>query len=119
MYLYGVGGVSGSVVSNSFATPWTVAHQAPPPIGILQASILEWVAISFSRDLPNPGVEHESLLPCKQILYCLSLQGSPKSGQMPHHLGATEYEGGDSLRIPGSRCWTIAKEPKYLPDGDS
>ena len=25
--------------------------------GILQASLLEWVAISFSRDLPNPGVE--------------------------------------------------------------
>ena len=29
------------------ATPYTVAHQAPIP-GILQASILEWVAISFS-----------------------------------------------------------------------
>ena len=25
--------------------------------GILQARILEWVAISFSRDLPNPGIE--------------------------------------------------------------
>ena len=25
--------------------------------GILQASLLEWVAISFSSDLPNPGVE--------------------------------------------------------------
>ena len=25
--------------------------------GILQARILEWVAISFSRDLPNPGTE--------------------------------------------------------------
>ena len=24
--------------------------------GILQARILEWVAISFSRDLPNPGI---------------------------------------------------------------
>ena len=24
---------------------------------ILQARILEWVAISFSRDLPNPGIE--------------------------------------------------------------
>ena len=31
-----------------FATPWTVAHQAPLS-GILQARILEWVAISFSR----------------------------------------------------------------------
>ena len=25
--------------------------------GILQARVLEWVAISFSRDLPNPGIE--------------------------------------------------------------
>ena len=28
--------------------------------GILQARILEWVAISFSRDLPNPGIEPRS-----------------------------------------------------------
>ena len=25
--------------------------------GILQARVLEWVAISFSRDLPDPGIE--------------------------------------------------------------
>ena len=25
--------------------------------GILQASILEWVAIPFPRDLPDPGIE--------------------------------------------------------------
>ena len=29
--------------------------------GILQAKILEWVAIPFSRDLPNPGIEPGSL----------------------------------------------------------
>ena len=42
-----------------------VAHSCPTlcdPMdykvhGILQARILEWVAISFSRDLPNPGIE--------------------------------------------------------------
>ena len=28
--------------------------------GILQARILEWVAISFSRDLPDPGMEPRS-----------------------------------------------------------
>ena len=28
--------------------------------GILQARILEWVAISFSRDLPNPGIKARS-----------------------------------------------------------
>ena len=25
--------------------------------GIIQARVLEWVAISSSRDLPNPGIE--------------------------------------------------------------
>ena len=32
-----------------FETPWTAAHQAPLSLGILQAKILEWVAISFSK----------------------------------------------------------------------
>ena len=37
-----------SVMSNS-ATPWTVAHQAPLSMGILQATILEQVATPASR----------------------------------------------------------------------
>ena len=37
-----------------FATPWTVAYQAPVLHGILQARILEWVAISFSRGSSKP-----------------------------------------------------------------
>ena len=28
--------------------------------GIIQARILEWVAISFSRDIPNSGIELKS-----------------------------------------------------------
>ena len=43
-----------------FETPWTVACQAPLSMGILQARILEWVAIPFSRDLPDPGLEPTS-----------------------------------------------------------
>ena len=31
-----------------FATPWTVAYQAPLSMGFFQARVLEWVAISFS-----------------------------------------------------------------------
>ena len=46
--------VSHSVVSDSLPTPWTVAHQAPLSMGILQARILEWVAISFSRGSCQP-----------------------------------------------------------------
>ena len=32
-----------------FVTPWTVARQAPLSMGILQAGILEWVAMPSSR----------------------------------------------------------------------
>ena len=31
--------------------------------GLLQARILEWVAIPSPADLPNPGIEAESLAP--------------------------------------------------------
>ena len=37
-----------------FATPRTVAHQAPLSMGILQAKILEQVAIPFSRESSQP-----------------------------------------------------------------
>jgi len=37
-----------------FAAPWTVAHQAPQSTGILQAKILEWVAVPFSRESSQP-----------------------------------------------------------------
>ena len=35
-------------------TPWTVAHQAPLFMGILQARILEWVAMPSSRGSSQP-----------------------------------------------------------------
>ena len=38
--------------------------------GILQVRILEWVAIPFSRDLPNPGIKPES--PALQVASLLS-----------------------------------------------
>ena len=43
-----------------FATPWSVACQAPLFMGILQIRILEWVAMPSSRDLPNPGIKPRS-----------------------------------------------------------
>ena len=51
--------------------------------GILQARILEWVAISFSRGIfptqgSNPGLPH-----CRQILHHLSHQGSPTGAVKP------------------------------------
>ena len=41
-------------------TLWTIPHQAPLSMGILQARILEWAAIPSSRDLPSPEIESRS-----------------------------------------------------------
>ena len=49
-----------SVVAQSCPTLCDPMDCSPPDSsvhGILQARILEWVAISFSRDLPNPGIK--------------------------------------------------------------
>ena len=35
-----------------FVTPWTVAHQAPLSMGILQAGMLEWVSRPSSGESP-------------------------------------------------------------------
>ena len=51
--------------SMDFSLPGSSVH------GILQARILEWVAIPFSGDLHNPGIE-PGLQHCRQILYHLS-----------------------------------------------
>ena len=42
------------VVSDSLQPPWNAAHQVPLSVGILQASILEWVAIPSSRGSSQP-----------------------------------------------------------------
>ena len=40
----------------TLASPWTVACHAPVSIGILQARILEWLAMPFSRGSFQPRV---------------------------------------------------------------
>ena len=45
-----------------FATPWTVACQAPLSMEIFQAKILEWVAMCPPPgNLPDPGIKPASL----------------------------------------------------------
>ena len=55
-----------------FVTPRTVAHQAPLSMGILQARILEWVAMPSSRGSSQPrDWTHVSQVSCigRQVLY--------------------------------------------------
>ena len=59
------------VISSSFCNLWSVARQAPVH-GVLQARILEWVAIPFSRGSSRP--KDQTLVSCascidRRILY--------------------------------------------------
>ena len=42
-----------------FVIPWTVASQAPLSMGILEARLLEWFAIPFSRGSSRPRDQTE------------------------------------------------------------
>ena len=50
-----------AVMSDSFATPWTVAHQAPQSMGFPRQEYRSGLPFPSSGDLPNPGIELLSL----------------------------------------------------------
>ena len=43
-----------------FATPWTVAHQAPPSMGFSTQGYWSGLPFSLPGDLPNPEIKHRS-----------------------------------------------------------
>ena len=53
--------VSRSVMSDSLRPPWTISCQAPLTMGILQARILEWVAMPSSRDTNNTLIKSQEM----------------------------------------------------------
>ena len=58
-----------------FATPWTVAYQAPPSMGFFRQECWNGLPIPSPGDLPDPGIEPRS--PALQAdTYHLSHQGS-------------------------------------------
>ena len=65
-----------SVMSNSFATPWTVAHQAPLSMGFSRQEYCSGLPFLLQRIFPtqgsNPGLSY-----CRRILYQLSHKESP------------------------------------------
>ena len=69
--------VSCLVVSQPFAIPWTVAHQAPLSMGFSRQE--HWSGLPFPSpgDLPNQGIKPRS--PALEAdSYQLSHQGSPR-----------------------------------------
>ena len=43
-----------------FATPWTVAYQAPPSVGFSRQEYWSGLPFPSPGDLPNPGIEPRS-----------------------------------------------------------
>ena len=54
---------------DSFVTPWTGSLPGSSVHGIFQATILEWVAVFFSRRISDLGIEAVSCIG-RRILYC-------------------------------------------------
>ena len=61
---------SREVVSDSFATPWTVAHQSMAPLSMRLSRQEYWSSLPFPPpgDLPDPGVEPSS--PAREARFC-------------------------------------------------
>ena len=51
---------SPSIISDSFATPWTAARQAFLPMGFPRQAYWSGLAFPSSGDLPNPGIKPAS-----------------------------------------------------------
>ena len=87
-----------------FATPWTVAHQAPPSMGFSRQEYWSGLPFPSPGDLTDPGIEPRSPLlqadaltsepPGKQT--ALHEPGSGPSSE-PNHTGKPD------LRLPASR----------------
>ena len=94
---------------------WTAARQAPLSTGILQARILEWVAMPSSRGIfpsqgSNPFLPH-----CLRILYHLSHQGSPGYIQVCNKVGRqSEHQVLDT-----QSCLTLCDPVNCGPPGSS
>ena len=101
-----------------FLTLWSVAHQAPLSLGILQARILEWVACPPSWDLPNPDQTqvswfaggfialsanreaHTHYATAKSLQSCPTLCDRQATHQAPPSLGFSRQEHWSGLSFP-------------------
>ena len=69
--------LSHSVVSHSFATPWTVACQPPLSMGFSRQEYRSGLPCLLQGIFPTQGL-NPCLLHCRWILYPLSLPGKPR-----------------------------------------
>ena len=99
-----------------FATPWTVAHQAPQSMG---SSRKEYWSVFLPTQgiFPTQGL-NPGLLHCRQILYQLSYQGSPTPDEadaiitLPSSLKMTRaFPGGPVIKTSPSNAGDVGLIP--------
>ena len=84
---------------------WTVAHQAPLSMGFSRQEYWSGLPGPSPGDLPHPGL-NPGLLHCRQILYHLSHQGSPK-----------QYIRSDQIRSVPQSCPTLCDPMNHSTPG--
>ena len=110
-----------------FVTPWIAARQVPLSMGILQARILEWVAMPSSRGSSQPRDQTQvsciagefftnwatrealTVLPANTILQPTGVQealnpGLPGQPCTPHLISCVGETSGFSCTFRGTRC---------------
>ena len=111
-----------AVVSQLFEFPRTVTHQAPLCMGVFQARILEWVAISFSR---RSRIQDGTRISCtgRQILYHWATWEALLQGYrliLIHSLPLTPIPVSTETRVPkfirvlGCLCYSWPNTPSLL-----
>ena len=81
-----------------FATPWTIAHQAPLSMGFPRQEYLSGLPFLSPGDLPNPGIRpispvwQTSSLPLHHLGNPSLLLVEPKSSEQQRHLPDMVFE---------------------------
>ena len=89
-----------------FATPWTLAHQAPLPVGFPRQEYWGGLLFSFPGDLPNPGIEPAS--PAWQVdSQLLSHLGSPFWCVAMSNTMCGSYKGSENVCVSISATLSI------------
>ena len=86
-----------------FATPWTVAHQAPPSMGFSRQEYWSGLPFPSPGDLPNPGIKPRSP----------ALQADALTSEPP---GKPKRKGGNLILFPPVMSQGHLLTHLYFPD---
>ena len=102
---------------SDFATPWTVAHQAPPSMGFSRQEYWSGLPFPSPGDLPDPGIE-----PRSPTLQADALTSEPPGKPpMPPALGVWSLSHWTIREVPEictlCECLCSRSFPELLDDG--